>query len=276
MWVVEDEYLPAKPQTCHEDLSEIVQTAKQAISLEGFLCDTNPINRRKQRVHFSSIDPPLHAHLELISLRNLLLARHLPRVLKLSRKQRFGIAAATAWGVLHLSHSPWLPETWQKDEIQLFLENCAGPRVLFEQTPCLASMFHKGTSKESRIDPKNLSQALGDLFQFKFVRNKTLLALGVFLIELGFNQSFEELRKQSLKYAEGHAPSALDDYELAIELADDLDLDAGSLYGDAIRRCLRCEFPGRDATKTFEYIPFRQQFFNFVVAPVQVTFDLCL
>jgi hypothetical protein len=107
--------------------------------------------------------------------------------------------------------------------------------------------------------------------QYKLVRNQTLFALGIFLIEVGFNKSFEELRNQALIGSDGL--SELEDFQLAIGLADDLHLDAGPEYGDATKRCLRCEFPGRDVTKHLGYTQFRQQFFNGVVAPVQATFD---
>lgn len=35
----------------------------------------------------------------------------------MSRKQRFGIAAAIAWGVLHLCGSPWVKEIFDKNDI---------------------------------------------------------------------------------------------------------------------------------------------------------------
>ncbi|KAI6368842.1 hypothetical protein MCOR31_005399 [Pyricularia oryzae] len=76
------------------------------------------------------------------------------------------------------------------------------------------------------------------------VRNGTLFALGILLIELGLNQSFEQLR-------------------------DD------ESYGYAVQRCLRFEFPGRDVTKSIQFDQFRHQFFFLCVfAPVQATFAL--
>jgi len=64
-------------------------------------------------------------------------------------------------------------------------------------------------------------------------------------------------------------------YEIATELIDEIYLKEGELHGDAISRCLRCEFPGRDVTKDFSFQPFRKHFLDGVVAPVQATFESC-
>jgi len=65
-----------------------------------------------------------------------------------------------------------------------------------------------------------------------------------------------------------------DDYLFAEKQTDRVYLEAGDLYGYAVQRCLRCEFPGRDVTKSFEFQQFRTNFFMGVVAPVQATYDM--
>jgi len=68
--------------------------------------------------------------------------------------------------------------------------------------------------------------------------------------------------------------SALTDYELADRLSDSIYDDAGRSFGYAVQRCLRCEFPGRDSLKRLENEQFRKIFFDGVVAPVQVAYEL--
>lgn len=97
--------------------------------------------------------------------------------------------------------------------------------------------------------------------------------MGVCLIELGLDRSFEELRKDYADRSDGAPISAIDDYDLTMKLADKLYFDVGSDYGDATMWCLRCEFPGRDTTKNFDHGSFKQNFFNSVVAPIQATFS---
>lgn len=46
---------------------------------------------------------------------------------------------------------------------------------------------------------------------------------------------------------------------------------AGDSYGDAAQRCVRFSFQGRDVSKDFNFEQFRHQFYDTVVAPVQVT-----
>lgn len=66
----------------------------------------------------------------------------------------------------------------------------------------------------------------------------------------------------------------LEDYAVAEMQTDKVYLEAGYSYGYAVQRCLRCEFPGRDVTKNFQFQQFRMDFFNGVVAPIQATYAL--
>lgn len=280
MWVVErEETTPPSPQPAHtpiRNLCKTIQREHQVSTLEGFLPDPN--GSQERLVHLSCTQTAHDSSLKLISLRPLLASGQGLHHLKLTRKQRFGIAAAMAWAVLHLSDSPWLTQTWEMDEVQFFLGNSMynGQETL-DTTPCISHLFHKENAVAEPQGGQSQS-AMRNLFQYKQIRNKTLFALGVFLIELGLDKPFEELRQQhaaiSTSQTSDDKPLPSDDFGLAIELADDLHLDAGLHYGDAIKRCLRCEFPGRDVTKNFGHESFRQEFFNSVVAPVQMTFNL--
>jgi hypothetical protein len=181
--------------------------------------------------------------------------------LPLSAKQRRGIAASVAWSVLHLSGSPWLGDHWDENQMSISLENGSNGREVPSQHPCASCIFSTPATPEER--PTN---DLKDL-----IPNRTVFALGILLIELCINKSFAEIRQVS-----GNATSTLQfgDYRAALNTLDEVRCQAGDLYGNAAERCLKFVFEGRDQYKNFDFVQFRQQFYDTVVAPVQATYLL--
>ncbi|KAI1061026.1 hypothetical protein LB507_010093 [Fusarium sp. FIESC RH6] len=199
-----------------------------------------------------------------------------PPHLVLSRKQRLAIAAASSWAVLYLCGSPWLDDNWDgKNHLQLFLEEAqgTGSASLQADYPSISQLF-KPISQ--RLSPESMNPVTD--FQNSQIRNKTLFSLGILLIELCLNKTLDRLRLelQANDFAAslGVLSPEPTDFEVANRLTEDIYLEAGHSYGYAVQRCLRCEFPGRDVTKDFEFQPFRRHFFNGVVAPIQATFEM--
>lgn len=201
-----------------------------------------------------------------------------PGGLALSRKDRFGIAAAATWAVLNLAGSPWIGSDWDgKHGLQLLMELQA-----LRYYPAISYAFRRpGNAPPSNNGPLRTSLFMQeqDPFGTGFIRNKTLFVLGILLIELCLNKPFEKLRQEfyssSLTASLGiRTETRIDDFEVANMCMQRVYLEAGDLYGYAVQRCLRCEFPGRDVTKSFEFEQFRKDFFHGVVAPVQATFNL--
>lgn len=208
-------------------------------------------------------------------------------ILLLSRKQRLGIAAAVTWAALYLCGTPWLGSNWNgKDDVQVFLET---QRQQHRRTAVLAthpgiSYVFRSESCQEMATPK--SDTVG--FQTRLIPNKALFTLGILLLELCLGKTFEQIHREAKtrvnnmgpltenadeKSSERPPPS---EYDITTDFIDQVYLSEGDLYGDAIRRCLRCEFPGRDVTKDFIFQPFRKHFLEGVVAPVQATFESCL
>lgn len=200
---------------------------------------------------------------------------HLPH-LALSRKQRLGIAAASSWAVLYLCGSPLIDSKWDgKTHLQLFLEEAqsTGSASFQADYPSIPRLF-KPMSQRLSAEPANPAAD----FQNSQIRNKTLFNLAILLIELCLNKTLDQLR-QDLQYNNfsaslGISSPPLSDFEIANRLIEEVYLEAGHSYGYAVQRCLRCEFPGRDVTKDFEFREFRRYFFNGVVAPIQATFEM--
>ncbi|KAK3339683.1 hypothetical protein B0T25DRAFT_361481 [Lasiosphaeria hispida] len=168
-----------------------------------------------------------------------------------SRKDRFAIAAAATWAVLYLCGTPWL-EDWMGLSTIVMGTQTKEPAISCALKPPFQSS-RASTSKQP-VPPSD------------GVRNGVLFTLGVVLTELCLNTTLGELRSQTKE--------ELSDFELADRVSDLIYLDAGQSYGYAVQRCLRCEFPGRDTTKSLEFEQFRKVFFDGVVAPVQAAFLL--
>ncbi|KAK8046487.1 hypothetical protein PG996_014551 [Apiospora saccharicola] len=193
--------------------------------------------------------------------------------LLLSRRDRFGLAAAAAWAVLYLAESPWMGSQWDmRPELYLFSER---HNHMWRHYPSLPSVSQEWSHPDATSTSDDRYEAPGSYFVP--VRNKTLFALGVLLIELCLNKPFEQLRQEyqndrlSAMLAMG---SPADDYVIANQQTQNVYSEAGDLYGYAVQRCLRCEFPGPDNTKNFHFEQFRREFFNCVIAPIQSTYTL--
>ncbi|KAH6842349.1 hypothetical protein B0I37DRAFT_381721 [Chaetomium sp. MPI-CAGE-AT-0009] len=203
----------------------------------------------------------------------------------LSRRDRFAIAAAATWAVLYLCGTPWLRENSSFTEASTAIQLGLGRQTPPSSTPTnprkhppLAS---PNTSASQGNTPAPLHQTQPQTPTL--IRNNILFALGVLLMELCLNTTLESIwqREQTQQRTrtqeqQQQTPPILDEltlYGLADRESNRVYLDAGHAYGYAVQRCLRCEFPGRDVTKSFEFEPFWKRFFDGVVAPVHAVWS---
>ncbi|KAI1174914.1 hypothetical protein F4777DRAFT_598902 [Nemania sp. FL0916] len=234
---------------CNEQLShtsarhlEDPENDPDADGYQRFLLDLN-------QVHMLDI-------IEAYPLKTLISLEHSstgPRnpIHSLSAKQRYGIAAAIAWSVLHLAETPWLGESWSETQANLFVEidrrtgitHLLKPYVSFPPTP-----------KNRRWDLDIISDVL--------IPNRAIFSLGILLVELCLLNPSPKPR------------SLIEDYRAAVSRLDDVRRTAGCAYGDAAERCLKFTFSGLDIHKNFDRREFRTQFYNSVVAPVQAAYYL--
>ncbi|KAK6834322.1 hypothetical protein PG987_009016 [Apiospora arundinis] len=219
-----------------------------------------PVTGQCLRIRKNLERPPLTT--TVIPIRTILASKTCQRLdaMPLSRRDRFSLAAAATWA-------------WDaKPELYLLSEHHS---CTWRHYPSLSSILQKSLHPEasSAVDEK---LEPSDPFP-TLVHNKTLFALGVLLIELCLGKPFEQLRREyhygSLSAAFGMG-IPVNDYEIANQYVDKVYLEAGDFYGHAVQRCIRCEFPGRDITKNFQFEQFRRDFFSYVIAPVQTTYAL--
>lgn len=217
--------------------------------------DKDPDENDCRRFALSPNQPDLFKITETFQLRSLLSSGDLPTggqnpIRSLSAKQRYGIAAAIAWSVLHLGETPWLGEFWSKQQANIFLEKNKLTGAPDSSKPYLSCIFSGAPPPEERP-----SSELDEL-----IPNRAIFALGVILVEL----CMIDLKSESL----------VEDYRAVVSRLDEVRRIAGSAYGDAAERCIKFSFPGRDMYKTFDMLQFRKRFYDDVVAPVQAAYYL--
>lgn len=191
----------------------------------------------------------------------------------LSRRDRLAIAAAIAWGVLLLCDTPWLTNPWlNKEDITLIIDEDvhSGPSNRLVTYPTLAYTFQSQTITldKAKAEPSNS-------FQGNQIRNKTLYALGIILIELGLGKPFESFRAEARADGLEASGSPQDDYVIANSIIDNqiLERELSMSYANAVQRCIQCIFLGSESTQNFSHASFKKQFYAGVVAPLQATYD---
>lgn len=155
----------------------------------------------------------------------------------LEKKDRLVLGVKLASTLLQLHKTPWLKETWGKRDI-LFLKECSGTQQTLVQKPFLSKSFIPPTCSILPRRPTDEPDPSPE------VRNKSVFALGILLIELWFDQPLEDLRKPEDFGLHGQV-NHITDFATARRLSEDIYREAGDWYGDAVRRCIFCEFDQR-------------------------------
>lgn len=192
--------------------------------------------------------------------------------LSLGKAQRLEISASLCWAVLLLSSTKWLSEDLSQNELQLLLNSSSAQGHKTLQGVYVPFVPGSPTASVASL-PASLA---ADTSLTIFTRNRTLFILGVMLIELYLGRSFENLKADPtvlIGTRLQNTPAGFGDLDLVSILADKVHMEAGEQYGNAVRRCLRCPFDGRDDEQNFTEPLFRKNFFFGVVAAVQVTYD---
>lgn len=229
------------PLTPPKDLEEIIDLCAsiqrlQAMQCEmclGYLRDAQNARRhglfwpRKRLVDKTSFDS--------LSLGAILSGQSQPSGAKLSVADSRCLALSLALGTLRLHDTPWLGKQWDRNDITLLKQN---GKILadhpFVSTDMPSPAMQQGP-RPIRTPSFSYCAAVG---------NETLFALGVVLVELYLEKPLDQLASPQDLNPDGtkHAAS---DFFTATRLLDDVYDRAGGKYGDAVRRCIRCEFDHR-------------------------------
>jgi hypothetical protein len=157
-------------------------------------------------------------------------------------KQRLQLAVFIAKSVLQFYKTPWLPEMPSSRDI-FFIQNETFP---YYDRPFLMAKNEELESKSKKI---------------YLIRNPTLMALGVLLIELFRGQTIESLQAPEENLGGDLYPLSI--YMTARRLLSEVS-QASSNYGSAVRRCIDGKFQDEDLNLENEDV--RHDFYCGVVA----------
>jgi hypothetical protein len=191
----------------------------------------------------------------VFSLRNVLKDR------KFTRSARLRLAITLASSVLQLHKTSWLDENLGKDNV-FFIKR--SEKIMYNH-PFISQHFNQAVTSNTTT-PMTVTMS-------SIIRNQTLYALGVSLIELWHGKALNDLRVPEDGNITGNPT-----FDLVIEwtmvnrLVDELYSDgAGPKYSDAVRRCIRCDFDRR--TNELENAEFQKAVFQGVVSQLKENFD---
>lgn len=200
----------------------------------GYLLDDN--NRR--HAFYPSTRPPVFSqHTETVTLGSLISQSRRPEgsgveTARMSRLERYSIAATLASSLLQLYNSPWVGESWSKNDI--YFVKAAEGSPIFDR-PYITRSFRSSLGSDSI--------ASGNKASVRDNSAKSMEALGIMLLELCFGQAIEDqpFRKKYLG-ADGQ-PNDMTDFCTAKQWWQDHALgEGGPEFHTAIRRCLFCAF----------------------------------
>ena len=221
----------------------------------------SPDSRHALAIYYTNPGEPRLDHSAVTSFKELMGPRptsdRLPLArgnLPLSWGERLEIALIVASSILQLQQTPWLRDDWTKEDFSL----CKDYTDKKKQ--------HVLVSKRFPANKYNDSTRAAQLF-LGLPRNKTLFALGIFLIELCLGEAFESLRSlEDPLDTNGHA-NILTDLSAADRLTKNIYEEVGDRYGDVVRRCIHCDFNQRSVN--LEDDDFRQAVCEGVIMPLQ-------
>jgi hypothetical protein len=178
---------------------------------------------------------------------------------KFTRHDRLRLAITLASSVLQLHETPWLDENWGKDNI-FFVEKSG--KTMYDH-PFVSQHFNRTTAPSATPIPANMS---------RIIRNQTLYALGISLIELWYGKTMHELHKPEDGDLIGDLRvDLMTEWSTADRLVDELYQEAGGKYSDAVRRCIRCDFDRR--ASSLEDAAFQKAVYQGVVSQLKENFD---
>ena len=214
------------------------------------------LSQKQVRAATSSQQHRITSLAQLLSVQNTDYSQLLAKssLLRLSRGDRLGLALTVASSVLQLHKTSWLHENFSIADILIDVEETSGK--IYEQAYVRQAFPASITKKET---PK--------LF-LPVVRNETLFALGIVLIELCLGQTIDMLRSpQDPLDAEGNANSVTDFCTAKRLMEGAVYREGGTRYGDVVRRCIFCDFDQRQTDMDNE--TFRQAVYDGVIAPLE-------
>ncbi|KAL8882776.1 MAG: hypothetical protein Q9198_000284 [Flavoplaca austrocitrina] len=252
-------------------LCEALQSPQSTPAIIGSLASAS----LDQRIAIATSSPTMSCYDKPISLNNLVAARKTSMqpygsFRNLSGKQRLTLAVTLAHTVLQLYNSPWLSESWSKDDIWFFASAVSHEKRIDLERAYIFRSFSL-QSDQSIANAGKAPVVERDRYSHLII-NKSLFALGVILIELALKRSFEELCSEAMNSEPAmseRSHNTVESFQVATSLIDMVYEEQGTQYGYVVQRCLRCEFGFQDSKKRLEVDAFRAAVYEGVIAPLE-------
>lgn len=180
-------------------------------------------------------NPAITDKLTVTSLSSLL-----ARGMKDNRQTRLTIALELVSGLLQVHNTRWLDSSWTSQDVFVLEEDSGRSRSGSIYISCSESLKASDTTHTPATPDF-------DIPEWSLVRNRSIFSLGIILIELWFGKSLKEHHLVT-SGAMNDPDSIAEKSKIARVVLDEVYQEAGLWYGDAVRRCLFCEFDQRDTS----------------------------
>lgn len=144
---------------------------------------------------------------------------------RLHRKIRLALAAKLASPMLQLQTTSWMSYSWNCSDVYLLKEE----KVRSQLGRAFVSATFLSHGSKAPVRPESVVSE---------IRKASIFALEIALIELCYGKALEDLRSKS----DGSPMSVGEIIVAAKSLTEQIYLEAGEEYGDAVRCCIHCEF----------------------------------
>lgn len=199
----------------------------------------------------------------MVSLRDVLSPKS--NTQPLSYRDRLQLAVFVAYSVLQLYSTPWLPDLLTSKNVFFLIGEGFMSYPDSEHAFLIASGVPPPALGQQHI-PKDTSLPVK-------IRNPTLFALGILLIEIICGQTIDAMRTpddsqgvfsiNATANTDTDTNTLLSDYMVARRLLSQV-YEASSNYGSAVRRCINGDFPRQKLDLDDE--DFRQEVYSGVVS----------
>jgi len=183
----------------------------------------------------------------------------------LSNRNRVQLALKLAWGVLQISSTSWLKGKWTRENILLVMDAPNNP------LPYLVHRFKSSreTSQLSSEGPQTTIYQADD-----WISNMSLFALGIFLLEMCFDCSIEDLATAREKDQNGDARDYTP-FLTANRLSKLVQDQMGLYYAQAVNSCLNFPILDMDTDgKPASFPEFATIVMRDVISPLKAAADV--
>jgi len=221
----------------------------------GFLDDAH-------HKHYIQVIPSTMTGEDMVSLAEILGSNgqttQSPNEVELGLREKYELAVVLAMSVLQLHATPWLDECWSNKDVYF-------ARKRSESSPAPCAYIQKS------FDPPQVramsSPELTPVISRPSVRNETIFALGVCLIELSLGRTLASFQEEADLGPDGKR-TILTDWMIANRvLKERIVVSEGDRYSKTVHRCINCVFEPLDPS--LESADFRQAFYDNAVVPLE-------